>query len=378
MRIKLKSLIHIIHLWLGLSTGLVVFIISITGCIYAFQSEIQDATQNYRFTEINEKKQALKPSVFERLAHKALPNKHLHAINYPGKGRSVEAIFYNFEPDYYYIIYFDPYTSKVLKIVDMHQNFFHWILDGHFYLWLKPEIGQPLTSYSTLLFVFLLITGIILWWPKNKSAAKQRFWFKWKSTTQWKRKNYDLHNILGFYSSIILLVIAITGIFFGIQWFTYGIYSMAGGKKDLLFTEPKSTINPKEIKDINEPQIDKIYTKIKVEHPNALAVEIHTIESDSSVIAVNTNTRKGAFWSIDYRYFDQYSLKELDTKTIYGRIKDANFADKLIRMTYDIHTGGIFGFTGKLLAFLLSLVSASLPISGFLIWLGRRNKNKLE
>jgi uncharacterized iron-regulated membrane protein len=46
-------------------------------------------------------------------------------------------------------------------------------------------------------------------------------------------------------------------------------------------------------------------------------------------------------------------------------------------MTYDIHTGGILGFTGKVLAFLLSLVAASLPVTGFLIWWGKQKKNKL-
>ncbi len=52
----LKSYISTLHLWLGLSSGLIVFIISITGCIYAFQKEIQDATQSFRYVkEIREK-----------------------------------------------------------------------------------------------------------------------------------------------------------------------------------------------------------------------------------------------------------------------------------------------------------------------------------
>ncbi|MBK6979514.1 MAG: PepSY domain-containing protein [Cytophagaceae bacterium] len=55
-------------------------------------------------------------------------------------------------------------------------------------MWLPPKIGQPITSYATLIFVFMILTGLVLWWPKNKAAAKQRFWFRWKNTTQWKRK----------------------------------------------------------------------------------------------------------------------------------------------------------------------------------------------
>ncbi|MDP1817629.1 MAG: PepSY-associated TM helix domain-containing protein [Leadbetterella sp.] len=369
----LNKIIQKIHLWLGLSTGLVVFIISITGCIYAFQQEIQDATQPFRFSKI-ENKPILPPSIFEQQARRTLPQAHLHAINYPAPGRNVEAIFYSFEPEHYYIIYMNPYTAKVLEVVNMENRFFQWILDGHFYLWLPPKIGQPLTSYATLLFVFMIFSGIFLWWPKNKSAARQRFWFRWKDITKWKRKNYDLHNILGFYSSFLLLIIAITGIFFGIQWFTSLIYKVAGGEKKLLFTEPVSqraiTTNFK------KPALDLVWEKMKIEHPDAVSLEIHTIEP-ASAIGANVNTKEGVFWSIDYRYFDQYTLKEIHTDTIYGRLKDADTADKLIRMTYDIHTGGILGFTGKVLAFLFSLVAASLPVTGFLIWWGKQKKNKL-
>ena len=45
-------------------------------------------------------------------------------------------------------------------------------------------------------------------------------------------------------------------------------------------------------------------------------------------------------------------------------------------MNYDIHVGAIGGLPGKVLAFLLSAIIASLPVTGFLIWWGRRNKEK--
>jgi uncharacterized iron-regulated membrane protein len=48
--VKVKKLIGKIHLWLGLTCGLVVFVVSITGCLYAFQAEIQELTQPYRYS----------------------------------------------------------------------------------------------------------------------------------------------------------------------------------------------------------------------------------------------------------------------------------------------------------------------------------------
>ena len=107
-----------------------------------------------------------------------------------------------------------------------------------------------------------------------------------------------------------------------------------------------------------------------------MALEVHPPETDSSVIAANVNTQAGTYWKMDYRYFDQYTLKELSVNNIYGRFKDAKGADKLLRLNYDIHTGGIWGLPGKILAFLLSLVAASLPVTGFLMWWGKRNKQR--
>jgi uncharacterized iron-regulated membrane protein len=82
----------------------------------------------------------------------------------------------------------------------------------------------------------------------------------------------------------------------------------------------------------------------------------------------------GTYWKADYRYFDQYTFRELNVNHIYGRMTDANFADKLYRMNYDIHVGAIGGVAGKILAFCVSLMVASLPVTGFILWWGKRRK----
>ncbi|UBM60428.1 PepSY domain-containing protein [Marinilongibacter aquaticus] len=371
-----KKIVNKVHLWLGLATGLVVFIISITGCLYAFQEEIRDAFQDFRFATIQEGAPVLPPSTFRDIAQKRLPEYHLHAINYPGKDRNVEAIFFGFDPDHYFISFHDPYTGKTLRVKNMDKSFFRWVLNGHYYLWLPPKIGQPLTAYSTLIFLVMVISGIILWWPKNRSAAKQRFWFRWKKSTKWKRKNYDLHNILGFYSAWLAFILAFTGVIFGITWLREGVHKGMGGTKSTSYTEPHSDLAAQIAVD-GDP-MDRVWEIMKSEYPHAVSIEVHTVESDSAVVAANANNRAGVYWSTDYRYFDQYTLEEIPVDHVYGRLKDADFADKMLRMNYDIHIGAIFGIWGKILAFLISLTCASLPVTGFMIWWGRRKKEKVE
>ena len=122
--------------------------------------------------------------------------------------------------------------------------------------------------------------------------------------------------------------------------------------------------------------LDRVFVFMQNEYPNAKSIEVHPPETATAVIAANANLEEGTYWKTDYRYFDQYSLKEAKVDHLYGRLDDAKTADKLVRMNYDIHTGGIFGLAGKIFAFLISLLIATLPISGFFIWWGRYKKKK--
>jgi uncharacterized iron-regulated membrane protein len=362
-----------IHLWLGLSSGLVVFIVAITGCLYAFQEEIQNLTQPYRFVNHQEAR-VLPPSKLKAIAEKELPGKTIHAVLYAKQGHAAQVIFYNLEPEYYYLVYLNPFTGEVLKVKDARAGFFPFILDGHFYLWLPHEIGQHVVATASLVFFVMVISGLVLWWPKNKKAAKQRFSIKWSA--RWRRKNYDLHNVLGFYTAWISIILAVTGLVWGFEWFAEGYYKSAGGDKSLVYSEPDSDttfINTSTI-----PAIDRIYSTMRSENPTAEILEVHIPATHLSPIEVSINPDSETYWQTDYRYFDQYSLEELAVSHIYGRTTQATAADKLMRMNYDIHTGAIIGLPGKILAFFASLIVGSLPVTGFYIWWGRKRKKKLN
>lgn len=363
-----------IHLWLGLTSGLVVFVVAITGCIYAFQEEIQNVTQPYRFVQQRDLA-LIPPSDLKAIAEKEVPQKKIHAVLYADAGKAAQVIFFNFEPDYYYyLVYLDPYTGEVLKVKDMEADFFEFILDGHFYLWFPPEIGQPLAATSTLIFVVMLITGMILWWPKNKKGARQKFTIKWNA--RWRRKNYDLHNVLGFYISWVAIILALTGLVWGFQWFATSVHTIAGGEKSLLYTEPVSDTTATYNNSI--AAIDKVWRLMRKEYPAAEMIEVHIPETAYSPIAASANADGKTYWQTDYRYFDQYTLKELSVDHIYGRYAEADAADKLLRMNYDIHVGAILGLPGKILVFCASLLCASLPVTGVCIWWGRRNKKEIS
>jgi len=100
-------------------------------------------------------------------------------------------------------------------------------------------------------------------------------------------------------------------------------------------------------------------------------------ETDPSVIA-GANPDAGTYWQNDNRYFDQYTLQEIPVTLTYGWLKDSKTADKIARMNYDIHVGAVLGLPGKIMAFFASLLAATLPLTGFYIWWGRKYKGKKQ
>lgn len=366
-----------VHLWLGLTSGLVVMFLGLTGCILAFQREIENATQSWRYVT-EEDRSMLPPSRMQLIAEKALPGKAPHSITYYGSKRSAEAIFYHSDPEYYYIVHINPYSGEVLKVRNMDDDFFRIMVNGHFYLWLPPTIGQPIVASATLIFVVMIITGMILWWPKNKAARKQRF--SVKLNARWRRINYDLHNVLGFYMTWVIIFIAFTGLVWGFQWFAKTLYwTTSGGKSMTAFYEPTSARNSFPAPGSQQvPAVDRVWEKMKAEYPVTGSIEVHYPETDSAAIGAGANPDITTYWKADYRYFDQYTLEEIPVTHIYGRLANTTVADKIARMNYDIHVGAVLGIPGKIMAFCASLIAASLPVTGFYIWWGRRRKKKYE
>ncbi|MES2826527.1 MAG: PepSY-associated TM helix domain-containing protein [Bacteroidota bacterium] len=367
-----------VHLWLGLTSGLFVCFLGITGCILAFEREIEDATQSYRFVK-TENKPYLSPTVLKSIADKKIPGKHAHSVSYQ-KGNASAVTYYAFgAEEYYWMAYLNPYTGGVLKVKDMDDDFFRIVINGHYYLWLPPNIGQPVLASATLMFLFLLISGLFLWWPKNKAASKKRFTIKWNA--KWKRLNYDLHNVFGFYMTWILIFIAFSGLVMGFQWFSQSAYWVtSGGKKLNLFEESLSDSTLVNSAAGKKPAIDFLWAKtmnmVSKRNNFTGSVEIHVPDSPKSSIEVAINPDTETYWKADYLYYDQYTLKEIEVAHVFGKFANATVADKLMRANYDIHIGAVAGLPGKIMAFLASLIAASLPITGFIIWWGRKKKIK--
>ncbi len=379
---KPKYWIGKIHLWLGLTSGLIVLLLSVTGCIYVFSQEITEWQRHDAIYVPEVKGQRLAASVVWHKTLKAVGDsiafEDMHIYKDPAKAyefhcykaaKENSSIWYFDSVDYYYQIYVDPYTGNILAIYDQEKDFFNIVKMLHWSLLLKTEIGQPVVGWSTFIFVIMLITGLILWWPKNKAARRQRLWFKWKDSTKWRRKNYDLHNILGFYISSIAIIVAFTGMVWAFTWFQAVVY-VAGSQST---TPPEVVKKESLITNGNKSKaFDTAAATTWKKYPDADAISIGMPEEKDStgVIQAYIQPYKGKYFVYHQLQFDQYTGKLLHMRDH----SQKNFGEKLITANYDIHVGAILGIPGKIIAFTVSFTCAMLPITGFMIWRGRNKK----
>lgn len=377
-----KNFIKKVHLWLGLSSGLIVVILGITGCLYVFEEELRPIVHDYYYADQVKGKKLPVSRLIEiaKEANKNNPKQTLSGCKVINDDKRTVMIWFFEELDkdaiWYWnhyqstYVYLDPYTGSVKKLEEYNFEFFVFVRMLHQTLCFNSKIGDPIVGTATIIFIISLFTGLVLWWPKNKSAAKQRFWFRWKDSTKWKRKNYDLHNILGFYAMIFALIIALTGLVWAFECYDKGVQWLFNGCQTI--EKENKVIESDNLYYTHKRPVDKIYSTIKQLQPDAKSYFLFIPKANDSLAIVGTFTKHESRFDDVAIQFDQYTAKVLKTTTY----NDKNNGEKFRFINYDLHVGSILGFPGKILAFIASLICASLPITGFYIWWGRNNKKR--
>ncbi|MGD1320358.1 PepSY-associated TM helix domain-containing protein [Chryseobacterium sp. 2R14A] len=379
-----------LHLWLGLSVGLIIFIVSITGTLFVFKDEVENFTRKeviYHNEQNIAQKQVLPIRTLEKMVDEQVKEKFkIHWVNVPiDKKMSYQFYWYehntetwNYFDEFpiYKLAYVNPYNGKVLKVYDEKNGFFNIVKSIHWSFLLKQDWGKYVVGIPVIIFIIMLISGIILWWPKNKAARKQRFSFKWENVKSWKRKNYDLHNVLGFYASIFALIFSITGLFYAffvVQAMIYFVFS--GGSTAYPDFSHITTKAPIEMR--TDSTLDKVIATVQAKYPDSYGFSVdlghpHMDDHEHPNFEVYVKHLSYSYHKSSSLIFDENSGELLHTHDM----KDKNFGEKTVGANYDIHVGSILGLPTKIIAFIVSLICASLPVTGFLIWWGRRKKTK--
>lgn len=340
-----------------------VFIVSITGCLYVFEEEWREVFQHKYLHVKNTAGDRKSITQLTTIIQNAYPKDVITNIRFLEEKDA--AFIFNTKNSK--AISIDPYSGVIIGYRNMKADFMSVVLDIHLHLFLG-KTGAEIVRWNVLIFFIMCVSGLVLWWPKQKRFFKQAVTIRWK-TSNWKRLNWGLHSVLGFYALFVLVIISLTGIF----W----VFDTA---KNLVSAATASPVwKSPEIKSVpavlrKENPLDSAYNYARMANPGAKQVFISVPPDSLAPIRILFRYPYAIVRKQTTAWYDQYSIANLHTDS-YKRYTRYEYVSRSI---YDFHTGRIraLGIGSKIIYFLASLFAASLPVTGFLVWYGRKKKTK--
>jgi uncharacterized iron-regulated membrane protein len=347
-RTRIRSLLFKLHLAGGLIAGLFLLILGVSGTVLAFSDEI-DAF--------------LQPSVF-KVAPQTQPlpltqlATNVTAVLHPG---DIIAVYVpSVRPDRSYWIsvipshhslprqvFVNQYTGKVLGALSVLR--FTTIMKGL----------HILMAFSAVVLLFLVPSGLYLWWPLKRIGIN--------ASSDFRRFSFDLHNSLGFFSSLLLFGFAATGASMALERWTAPMIVAVTRSKPMertVVSQPRTGAQP--------ISADLACSIAKNALPGAAILWISIPRQPQAVYLVkmrfpdDRSENGGSFVLID-----QFSGNTLDVVST----RNASPAQRVVNLNRALHTGAIGGDIGRLLAALASLTLPLQAITGaWLWWTKRRSK----
>jgi uncharacterized iron-regulated membrane protein len=237
----MRKTIFWLHLVTGVVAGLVILIMSVTGVLLMYQKQITAWADGAK-VQVDESVGA--PLSVEELLEKvrAVEKKTPSSISVSSDPQMAVAMSWGREK----VLFVHPYTGAVVsegsKAV---RGFFQLMIDWHRWLGMSGEkkpIGKAITGACNLGFLFLVVSGIYLWWPKTKKALKAAIAFDF--SLRGKARDWNWHNVAGFWMAIPLFLVVITATFFSYSWPTDLLYKATGNEPPPKTARPAQPAQP--------------------------------------------------------------------------------------------------------------------------------------
>ncbi len=339
-----KTLFNL-HLYGALIVGLFVVTIGVTGSIMAFEDDL-DRIFNPQLFHVQPSGPPLPIAEIFRAAAAAFPGQKTNNVRLPQS--DTQSVMFSVKgPKQAFL---NPYNGQLLGTRDPRTPL-QTIHQIHLRL-MMGAAGSNVVASVTGVLLFLVLSGIYLWWPQKRMTVK------WKASA--RRVNFDLHNVSGIYSAAFLLLLGITGI---VVHFDNDIEKYLHAKAG---TKPTARNTPS----VPQPGVTRITPDQAVQSATgalpgtkALSIGLPGNPKASYIVTLRYPedlTPGGRSWA----NVDQYSGKVVNFQSS----RTAATATRTIILNRAMHTGDILGYPSKILVSLSSLLLIMQAITGYYLW----------
>jgi uncharacterized iron-regulated membrane protein len=362
---------HQVHLWLGLLTGGIAFLLCLSGTLLVAQMPVERWV-NQSVQQVTPQGEAQDLAILIPKLQ-AQSTKSYTAITLPAL--PTEALILQQGREQTYV---NPYSGAVLG--GIHQptrDFFMFWFRLHRWLLLDSDTGRPITGAATVAFLVISLTGLWLWLLRLRKQPGRALRLRFKKV-RWRRLNYDLHLVLGFYALIPLLVMAWSGLFWSYrQPFVYSVHRILNGEAPPVTQEKERSSGDRSTP--SSPQLTLPYAQLLAlvqQQYNYVGDVTLQFPIDSNQVMLS-KTPRSHFWSMPVR---DRLVADAQTATLIKAEPFENLspAEKLLGLIKAIHVGTVFGGVSLWIYFFAALIGTSLPLTGALHWAQRTQKRWLN
>lgn len=424
----MKKIFRKIHLWLSVPFGLFITLICFSGSMLVFEKEITEWCRHdlYFVQEVKEQPLPVE-QVMESVAATLPDSVSITGVTIsPDAERAWQV---SLSKPRRASLYVDQYTGEVkgrserLPFYDTMFHLHRWMMGS------ATGLGKLLVGISTLLLVIILITGILMWLTNRHKPLKKSLTISF--TKGWPRFWHDLHVAGGIYATIFLLALALTGLTWSFSWYRTGFYGLfgveasagggahGGGRGEHGEGAARERVHPEEGRWRGEAREEgdtlrreedgerhgrggrgrhrheeggegafeghrngrhggrrhfspyahwqEVYDQLAEAHPGYRQITLS--DGQASVVPAGHNSLRAG----DTFIFDARSGEITGEKPYAQQDKSS----KMRGTVYTVHVGSWGGILTRILTFLAALLGATLPLTGYYLWI-RRLVNKSE
>ena len=396
----MKKIFRKIHLWLSVPFGLIITLVCFSGAMLVFENEVNEwFRRDLYYVETVKESPLPMDKLLEKVATTLPDSVSVTGVSIssdPGRAYQV-----SLSKPRRASLYVDQYTGEV-KGKSERSGFFMFMFRMH--RWLLDSMnpgnegifwGKMIVGVSTLLLVFVLISGIVIRWPRTRKALKNSL--KITATKGWRRFWYDLHVAGGMYALIFLLAMALTGLTWSFPWYRTAFYKVFGvevqqraaqgheQKSDAQKRDTKLAAHREKKREGNEVRKGERSGRPENNHSDMYSVtspfvywqeiydKLRRQNPEYKQISISSGTASVSFNRFgNQRASDRYSFNtdngEFTETSLY---QHQDKSGKIRGWIYSVHVGNWGGMFTRILTFIAALLGAALPLTGYYLWIKR-------
>ena len=396
----MKKIFRKIHLWLSVPFGLIITLVCFSGAMLVFENEANEwFRRDLYYVETVKGSPLPMDKLLEKVATTLPDSVAVTGVSIssdPGRAYQV-----SLSKPRRASLYVDQYTGEV-KGKSERSGFFMFMFRMH--RWLLDSMnpgnegifwGKMIVGVSTLLLVFVLISGIVIWWPRTRKALKNSL--KITATKGWRRFWYDLHVAGGMYALIFLLAMALTGLTWSFPWYRTAFYKVFGvevqqraaqgheQKSDAQKRNTKLAAHREKKREGNEVRKGERSRRPENNHSDMYSVtspfvywqeiydKLRRQNPEYKQISISSGTASVSFNRFgNQRASDRYSFNtdngEFTETSLY---QHQDKSGKIRGWIYSVHVGNWGGMFTRILTFIAALLGSTLPLTGYYLWIKR-------